>query len=686
MAKKIELAKAYVQVIPTTDNIGDNLKDAFNVPAQEAGEEAGEKAGEGITSGIGGLIGKAALIGAVVAVGKKIGDTLKESINQYADFEQFKGGIETLFGDSSDAMMQYAQEAYKTVGISANDYMNTAIGFSGALLKSLNGDTAKGAELTDQALRDMADQANKYGKSIEEVSATYTSLARGNTQTLDNLFGGMFAGTKAGLEEMLKYAEDYRASMGETVDYSSDSYADILAAIHDVSMATGVYGTTAEEASTTISGSMNSMKASWTNLLTSMSDPNANMESALSNFSESVKTYASNFMPTLLQAIKGGVDLVSGLADMIVEMLPEFCETVLPDLVNAVIDLVVNLVDSIVTTLPTLIDSIVNGLLSAENISLFIQGLIKLSAAIVSALPEIILSLIEAIPTVIENIVEALVNPENFAIWVEGAVNVVTKLVENLPKILLGLLTAIPKIITTIVDTFTNTENLSKWLKIGSEAIDKIKEAFDGLPEKLKEAFNKAVEEWSKAWTNIKKKCGEITDKIKEAFTEFVGTIKQIGKDIASGLWNGIKSKKDWLKEKISGWVGGIGDAIKDFFKISSPSKLMAEYGRYIDEGLAQGITKNADITKNAMHKLGESALNGINVSGVANANVELAQSKPIGEAKRLDKIEELLEQIAKGSDIWLDGNKLVGGTANRMEKALNGINYNRERGVVYGY
>jgi phage-related protein len=705
MAKKIELAKAYVQVIPTTEDIGSNLRDAFDVPAQQAGEEAGEKAGEGITSGIGGLVGKAALIGAVVAVGKKIGDTLKESINQYADFQQLTGGVETLFKDSADVVTQYAQEAFKTSGLSANEYMETVTGFSASLISSLDGDTAKAAELANQAIIDMSDNANKMGTDIEAIQNAYSGFARGNFTMLDNLSLG-FAGSKEGMQQLLDKAKELSG-----VEYDISSYADIVEAIHVVQTEMGIsgisakeaadlvasgamteeeafakMGTTAKEASTTISGSMDSMKASWSNLLTAMSNPDANIDDAMKNFSESVKTYASNFLPTMLQAIKGSGDLISGLADMVIEMMPEFCEEVLPDLIESTIGLILNIVDSIVTSLPTIIDSIVNGLLSAENISLFIQGLIQLSSSIVAALPEIILALIEAIPTVIENIIEALVNPENFAIWVEGAVNVVTKLVENMPKILLGLLTAIPKIITTIVDTFTNTENLSKWLKIGSEAIDKIKEAFDGLPEKLKEAFNKAVEEWSKAWTNIKKKCGEITDKIKEAFTEFVGTIKQIGKDIASGLWNGIKSKKDWLKEKITGWVGGIGDAIKDFFKISSPSKLMAEYGRYIDEGLAQGITKNADITKNAMHKLGESALNGINVSGVANANVELAQSKPIGEARRLDKIEELLEQIAKGSDIYIDGNKLVGATANKMEKALDGINYNRERGVVYGY
>lgn len=187
MAKKIELAKAYVQVIPTTDNIGDNLKDAFNVPAQEAGEEAGEKAGEGITSGIGGLIGKAALIGAVVAVGKKIGDTLKESINQYADFEQLTGGVETLFKDSADVVTQYAQEAFKTSGLSANEYMETVTGFSASLISSLDGDIAKAAELANQAIIDMSDNANKMGTDIEAIQNAYQGFAKGQFNMLDNL-------------------------------------------------------------------------------------------------------------------------------------------------------------------------------------------------------------------------------------------------------------------------------------------------------------------------------------------------------------------------------------------------------------------------------------------------------------------------------------------------------------------
>lgn len=187
MANKIELAKAYVQVIPTTDDLGSSLKDALVGPATDAGEEAGDAAGQGVTSGIGKLVKSAALIGAVVAVGKKVADTIKESINQYADYEQLVGGVETLFKDSADVVQQYAQNAYKTAGLSANDYMETVTSFSASLIQSLDGDTAKAAEVANQAITDMSDNANKMGTSMESIQAAYQGFAKQNYTMLDNL-------------------------------------------------------------------------------------------------------------------------------------------------------------------------------------------------------------------------------------------------------------------------------------------------------------------------------------------------------------------------------------------------------------------------------------------------------------------------------------------------------------------
>lgn len=705
MANKIELAKAYVQVIPTTDDLGSSLKDALVGPATDAGEEAGDAAGQGVTSGISKLVKSAALIGAVVAVGKKIGDTLKESINQYADFQQLTGGVETLFKDSADVVTQYAQEAFKTSGLSANEYMETVTGFSASLISSLDGDTAKAAELANQAIIDMSDNANKMGTDIEAIQNAYSGFARGNFTMLDNLSLG-FAGSKEGMQQLLDKAKELSG-----VEYDISSYADIVEAIHVVQTEMGIsgisakeaadlvasgamteeeafakMGTTAKEASTTISGSMDSMKASWSNLLTAMSDPNGDMTSAISNFSESVKTFASNMMPTLIQAIKGSGDLISGLVNMVIEMLPDFCKEVLPDLISTAIDLAVDVVTGLIEAIPQLIDILVNDILSAENISKLVAGAIQLVVSLVTHLPEIIVALIEAIPTIISNVITALI--ENLPLLIEGCVEMVVQLVTHIPEIIAAFITAVPKIIDSIVNALTNSENLKKFIEVGKKAIDKIKEGFSALKDKCKEKFEEAKKAWSDTWDNIKEKCGPIVNKIKEGFGKLKDKMKSIGTDVVKGLWNGINSKVQWIKDKITGWCGKIGGAIKDFFGIASPSKLMVEYGRYIDEGLANGIENNSKIAANAMKELGEDALGGINVNGVVQSNVMAASATPsIASDRKLDQIEALLKKIAEGQDIYLDGNKLVGATANRMNAALDKISYSRERGVTnYAY
>ena len=680
MANKIELAKAYVQVIPTTDDLGSSLKDALVGPATDAGEEAGDAAGQGVTSGIGKLVKSAALIGAVVAVGKKVADTIKESINQYADYEQLVGGVETLFKDSADVVQQYAQNAYKTAGLSANDYMETVTSFSASLIQSLDGDTAKAAEVANQAITDMSDNANKMGTSMESIQAAYQGFAKQNYTMLDNLKLG-YGGTKSEMERLLADAE---AISG--VHYDINNYADVVEAIHQIQNNMDITGTTAKEAGATISGSMDSMKASWSNLLTTMSDPNGDMTSAISNFSESVKTFASNMMPTLIQAIKGSGELISGLVDIVIEMLPEFCEQVLPDLLSTAIDLAVNVVTGLIEAIPQLIDILVNDILSAENISKLVAGAIELVVSLVTHLPEIIVALIEAIPTVISNVITALI--ENLPLLIEGCVEMVVQLVTHIPEIIVAFIEAVPKIITSIVNALTSSENLQKFIDVGKKAIDKIKEGFAALKDKCKEKFEEAKQAWSDCWSNIKEKCGPIITNIKNKFGELKSAMKDIGKNIVKGLWNGINDKVQWIKDKIGGFCKKIGGAIKDFFGIASPSKLMAEYGKYIDEGLASGIEKNSSIATNAMKELGEDALGGINVNGVVQSNVMAASATPsIASDRKLDKIEALLQKIAEGSDVYIDGNKLVGSTANRMEKALSDINYSRQRGVtVYGY
>lgn len=316
---------AYLEIIP-------KLKDGSmpsTIPgADSTGRATGDAMGEGMAEGVS---AKSVAIGAIIAdvamkAAQMFGELFKETLDSYANYEQLVGGVDTLFKDASATVQANAAAAFQTAGLSANEYMETVTSFSGALLRSVGNNTAEAARLSDMAISDMADQANKYGTSVEMVRDTYQSLARGNYQTLDNLFGGMFAGTKKGLEDMLTYAEEYRASMGETVDYSADSYADIVSAIHDVSEATGVAGTTAAEAAGTISGSANAMKSAWDNLLGGLMNENADMGVLFENFFTSAVTYLSNVIPRIGELISS---LFTEMPGAIVNAL-----STLPDLIG----------------------------------------------------------------------------------------------------------------------------------------------------------------------------------------------------------------------------------------------------------------------------------------------------------------------------------------------------------------
>lgn len=302
------------------------------------------------------VLGKAAVAGAGAATAA-VGGLTKSSLDAYSSFEQLTGGVETLFKTSADTVMEYADNAYKTAGMSANQYMETITSFTGTLLRSLDGDTAAAAEYANMAITDMADNANRMGVSLETLQQTYQSLARGNYEMLDSLNLG-FAGTKAGLQEMLQAAEEYAAKNGQVRDFSVDSYADIVEAIHLVQQEMGITGTTAAEAATTIEGSVNSMKAAWENLLTGIADENANLPELVEQFADSFETAMDNVMPRIVQIFGGIGDAVLEAAPIIAEQIPPMVESLLPSLLNAVASLTASLAEQLPSILSVLSDSI----------------------------------------------------------------------------------------------------------------------------------------------------------------------------------------------------------------------------------------------------------------------------------------------------------------------------------------
>ena len=242
----------------------------------------------------------------------------KDILSSYADFQQFSGGIEKLFGDSAEAVMRNAEEAYKTAGISVNKYLDQTSSFAASLIKSLGGDTAKAAELANTAMIDMSDNANMFGTSIDSIAATYQSLARGNYAMLDNLKLG-YGGTKAELQKLLDDAEEYNRKQGKFTEYQIGNYADIVDAIHTIQVAQKVSGTTAEEAEKTISGSLNMVKASWENLLSSFANPEADIDRQVDTFVNSLSTFADNIVPVIVRAIPNIIEGVGQIIDALVD-------------------------------------------------------------------------------------------------------------------------------------------------------------------------------------------------------------------------------------------------------------------------------------------------------------------------------------------------------------------------------
>ena len=346
----IELAKAYVQIVPSAEGLGSALKDAFGDAGDEAGAHGGQKAATSMAS----VLGKAGQIAgaATAAAAAAVGAIVKEAVQGYAEYEQLVGGVETLFKDSADAVMDYAASAYRTAGLSANEYMDTVTSFSASLLQGLGGDTAAAAELADLAITDMSDNANKMGTDMASIQNAYQGFAKQNYTMLDNLKLG-YGGTK---EEMQRLLKDATALSG--VEYDLSSYADIVEAIHVIQTEMGITGTTALEASTTISGSFGSMKAAWSNLLVGMADDSQDLGGLIDDLVDSVMTFGENLAPVVTQALEGVGQVVTGLAPVIVAELPGLADAVLPGLLAAAM----SIIDSLVAAFPGLVTTIVTSL------------------------------------------------------------------------------------------------------------------------------------------------------------------------------------------------------------------------------------------------------------------------------------------------------------------------------------
>ena len=323
---------------------------------------------------------------AIAAAGAAAVAITKQAVENYGEYEQLVGGVETLFKSSADTVMQYAANAYQTAGMSANEYMTTVTAFSASLLQSMGNDTDAAAEKANLAITDMSDNANKMGSSMESIQNAYSGFAKQNYTMLDNLKLG-YGGTKEEMQRLLDDANALNAAQGNYTNYTIDSYADIVDAIHTVQAEMGITGTTQLEASTTIQGSIASMKAAYDNFITGLGDENADMAELITNFLGSTVTVAENLLPVVERVLENigvvvqekGPEMIEKFVGYAVEGLPQIIELGmkmvmaivsglaenLPQIVQSVLDMMATIVKTFVSSLPDIVNvgkQIVKGL------------------------------------------------------------------------------------------------------------------------------------------------------------------------------------------------------------------------------------------------------------------------------------------------------------------------------------
>lgn len=320
---------------PSVQKVVNTSGNLLGTLAAKAGS-AFKNAGTGVLKGIKSIAtGSMAILSAgALALGGTILATGKQALAAYATWEQAVGGVDTLFKDASGTVQQYAAGAYKTAGISANDYMNQVTSFAASLVSSLGGDTRKAAELGNTAILDMSDNANKMGTSIDSIQQTYQSLARGNYAMLDNLKLG-YGGTKSEMKRLISDANKLREANGQAGDLTIDKFSDVVTAIHLVQQQMGITGTTAREAASTIEGSVNSMKAAWNNWLAGLGQNNADMADLSKQLTESIATALQNILPRIGQIIKGIVSAIPSMFEGLVSALPKPFQ----DAINAIMNI-----------------------------------------------------------------------------------------------------------------------------------------------------------------------------------------------------------------------------------------------------------------------------------------------------------------------------------------------------------
>lgn len=644
------------------DDTGDSADD-LEEELDDAGDAADDS--EGKFSKLGGTLKTVGVaMGACVAAAAAAAVSLgKAVIEAYGEYEQLVGGVDTLFQESSGKLQEYAANAYKTAGMSANDYMSTVTSFSASLIQSLGGDTEAAVKYADMAITDMADNANKMGTDIGLIQNAYQGFAKQNYTMLDNLKLG-YGGTK---EEMERLLADATAISG--IEYDISSYADVVDAIHVIQESMGIAGATAAEAEHTIEGSLNSMKAAIANLVVGFGDADADIEQLCNNVVDAFQDVLTNITPIIENIISALPTALNALLETVVELLPTLLETVvdlfsqvlntlltlLPELIPVVIQAILTIVNTLIENLPLLVEaaiqivmSLVQGIAQAlpTLIPTAVQAVITIVQSLIDSLPMILDAalqlitgladgLLAAIPVLIAALPEIILSIINFILdaipqIIETGIQLLTSLVAALPEIITAIVDAIPQIISGIIEAV-----LSAIPQIIQAGIDLLISLVQALPQIITtivaaipdiisgivnavisniplivqagiDLLTSLIKNLPTIIVEIVKAVPQIITGLVNALGKGVSQLAEVGGNLVRGLWQGIQQLAGWLWDKVSGWISSIWDGICDFFGIHSPSDEMAWIGEMLVKGLSGSIDANGGEAVKAAEAMSE--------------------------------------------------------------------------------
>lgn len=724
-----ELARAYVQIVPSADGIKGSITQALGGEASTAGDSAGEHAGSSFISKIKGMIAAAG-----------IGAAVKQALSYGADLEQSIGGIETLFGtggnsieeyaaqvgksveeisgeyeklkNSEETMLAYADQAYKTAGLSANDYMQTVTGFAASLKQSTGDDMEALTSAANQAVIDMADNANKMGTEMASIQNAYQGFAKQNYTMLDNLKLG-YGGTK---EEMERLLAD--ASKISGIEYNLDNLADVYAAIHVIQNQLGITGTTAKEAATTFSGSLASMKSAGQNLLAKLT-LGEDIGPSLQALRDSVFTFVvDNLIPMVGNLLNGIPEMAQGIISMTIQAL-NIGKRNAGDILQMGVDIITELTSALISSTPYLIEGVWNlltafgeALLSFEwietaqllisdikdNLDLAAGEILgtdgniiaSLGQAITNSLPQILDKGIEIITSLVNGIIQSLpalisaagtmINSyldfivKNLPVVIEKGGALVMSLVEgisnNLPVIITSAGDMLKAFITRIMESFPEIveQGMDIIMNIAqgiSDAIPNIVEAMatvisnliitiaQHLPQIIQSGFNLLTSFITGIINCIPSLVAALPQVISAIFEAFTSVDwGEIGMNILEGIKNGILGAVDSVVSAAKNAASSIYNAVKDFFRIGSPSKLMRDdVGHWLPPGIAVGVENNMTPVEKAMTDLGDTAIKSLDMSSLSlsasNGRLALETDKS-NSGDKLDEVMTKMEVLAE--------------------------------------